>query len=68
MLLHKLKVSIATYWISCFIVFFIISPTEFVNTDFHSSKSILESFLLVSYVMFFGVFSMLSQLHYLLNF
>lgn len=56
MLVKKLKVSITAYWISCIIVFFMIGSTEIINVDFQFGKSLLEGFLLVSYLIFLGVF------------
>ncbi|MGM7702984.1 hypothetical protein ACSVDE_14735 [Pseudalkalibacillus sp. Hm43] len=56
MILKKLNASIVTYWISCIVVFLMLSPTEFVLTDFQDMNSVINSFSLFSYVIFLGVF------------
>lgn len=63
----SLNSTIMTFSISCFLIFGIISPTEFVNTDFNSFHSIITSFSVISYLLFLGVFILAFPLSLLTN-
>lgn len=56
MLKYKFNASIITYWISCLMVYFIVTWFGILNPDFLSISSIVESFLVVAYVILFGTF------------